>query len=52
MKKYTVTFQINADETEALNLEYFMKDLLESSVLPALSAELVPLTMTVKKARG
>jgi hypothetical protein len=35
-----------------LNFEYFLKDLLETSIFPALSAELVPLTLEVKKARG
>lgn len=54
MKKYTVTFQVEKwDDVLALpaTLEYELKDLLVKAVLPALNCELVPLTMTVKKAR-
>ena len=52
MKKMSVTFKVEVSEAEALNFEYFLKDLLETSTLPALSAQLVPLTMSVKNARG
>ena len=52
MKKISVKFQVLVPENETLNFEYFLKDLLETSVLPALSAELVPLTLETKKARG
>jgi hypothetical protein len=54
MNKYSVSFQvdldnINKDDSEIL--EYYLRDLLVKSVLPALNCELIPLTMTVKKAR-
>lgn len=51
-RKYKVTFDIYVDEQETTNLEYFLKDLLEKSVLPALSAELIPLSMYVTKKRS
>ena len=54
MKKYSITFRVqtpligkNLEEA----LEIYLKDLLEVSVLPALNLELIPLTLTVKKAR-
>jgi len=55
MQKYTVTFQVVKEDhevTATAMLEWELKDLLVSSVLPAINAQLVPLTMTVKKARG
>ena len=55
MKKYTVTFQVNLDninKDDSESLEYYLKDLLVKSVLPSLNCELVPLTMTVRKARS
>jgi hypothetical protein len=55
MPKYTVTFQINCDSTNndaRETLEYHLKDLLNSAVLPALNSELAPLTFTVRKARS
>lgn len=51
-RKYKVTFDIYVDENETTNLEYFLQDLLQKSVLPALSAELVPLSMYVTKKRS
>jgi hypothetical protein len=54
MNKYSVTFQVNLENVNldgAENLEYHLRDLLTQSVLPALNCELIPLTMTVKKAR-
>lgn len=51
MKKMSVKFQVLVNEEEVTNFEYFLKDLLETSVFPALSAQLVPLTLEVKKAR-
>jgi hypothetical protein len=51
MKKMSVKFQVLVPEGETLNFEYFLKDLLETSILPALSAELIPLTLEAKKAR-
>jgi hypothetical protein len=52
MKKMKVTFKINVSDDEEVNFEYFLKDLLETSVLPALSADLVPLSLEVKKSRN
>ncbi len=53
MKKLSVSFKVEVEDGEPLlNYEYFLQDLLKSSVLPALSSHLVPLTLTVKKARG
>ncbi len=54
MKKYTVTFQITKEDHEAVAptmVEWELKDLLTSSILPAINAELVPLTFEVKSAR-
>ena len=54
MKKYTVTFQVTASEYNSDSLEdyeYYLKDLINKAVFPALNLELVPLTFTVKKAR-
>jgi hypothetical protein len=64
MAKFTVTFKVNTDfhyqlkgdgskrfsDAEVLEIE--LKDLIKTSVLPALDLELVPLTFTVKKARN
>jgi hypothetical protein len=53
MKKYTVTFQITKEEETAVQmLEWDLKDLISTAVLPTLGAELAPLTFTVKKARN
>ena len=52
VKKINVKFQLLVNEEEVINFEYFLKDLLETSVLPALSAQLVPLTLETKKARN
>ena len=52
MKKISVKFQVLVNENEVINFEYFLRDLLNTSVLPALSAELVPLTLETKKARN
>ena len=51
MKKLTVKMAVMVNDDEVLNFEYFLKDLLETSVMPALSANLVPLTLEVRKAR-
>ena len=51
MKKLSVKLQLLVDENEVTNFEYFLEDLLKNSVLPALSAEHVPLSLEVKKAR-
>lgn len=50
-RKYKVTFDVYIDETEASTFENQLEDLLQTSVLPALSAELVPLTIYVSKKR-
>ena len=55
MKTYTVTFKVVKYDHEVsapVMLEVELKDLLKSSVLPALNAELVPLTFDVKNARA
>ncbi len=52
MAKYTVKFKVEVNGDETINFEYFLQDLLKSSVLPALSAELIPLTLEVKKGRN
>jgi hypothetical protein len=52
MRKISVKFQVLVDEKETTNFEYFLNDLLKTSVLPALSAEIVPLTLEVKTTRG
>ena len=55
MSKLSVSFQIDSDswgrDINADTFESYLRDLLVKSVLPALSCELVPLSMTVKKAR-
>jgi len=51
MKKLSISFKVEVSEDETLNFEYFLKDLLTTSTLPALSASLVPLTLEVRKAR-
>lgn len=51
-KKMTVKFQVMVLDDEVTNFEYFLKDLLVTSVLPALTADLIPLTLEVKKGRN
>lgn len=52
-QKYTVTFKIESNSQEtAQEIEFYLKDLISSSVLPALNLELFPLTFEVKKARN
>jgi hypothetical protein len=51
-KKMTVKFQVMVLDDEAESFEYFLTDLLTKSTLPALTAELVPLSMTVAKSRN
>jgi hypothetical protein len=52
MKKLNIKFQVIVSDDETTNFEISLEDLLKTSVLPALSAELAPLTLTVTKARG
>jgi hypothetical protein len=53
-KTYTVTFKVEMPHLVATPamVEYELKDLLKVAVLPAMGGELVPLTFTVKNARG
>jgi len=51
MKKLSISFKVDVQDSEVLNYEYFLEDLLRRSVLPALSSSLVPLTLTVRKSR-
>ena len=51
-KNYPQGIEVLVNENEVINFEYFLRDLLNTSVLPALSAELVPLTLETKKARN
>jgi hypothetical protein len=53
-QKYTIKFKVTdltAIENGELDLEIYFKDLLVTSILPALGMELAPLTLEVKKAR-
>jgi len=52
MAKYTIKFKVEAYQTDAKNLEFELQDLLKTIVLPALSAELTPLTLEVKTSRN
>jgi hypothetical protein len=52
MQKYTVTFQVKIEEDlSAQVIEWDLKDLIQTAVLPTLNLELVPLTFEVKRAR-
>jgi hypothetical protein len=52
MKKLSISFKVEVEDSEPLlNYEWYLKDLLETAVLPALSSSLVPLTLEVKGAR-
>jgi len=55
-QKYSISLKVKDISTnikdDSLDLEIYLKDLLENSVLPALGMELVPLTLSVKKARN
>ena len=53
MKTYSITLRVKTSDTASIEtIEFHLQDLLESSILPALNLELIPLTLTVKKARG
>jgi len=55
MKTYSVTFKVVKYDDQVATpamLEAELKDLLNTSVLPALNAHLVPLTFDVKNSRG
>lgn len=54
-QNYRVTFKMKDISTniedDSVDLENYFRDLLISTVLPALGMELVPLTIEVKRAR-
>jgi hypothetical protein len=50
-RKYTVKFQITLPLIDTAGIEYSLEDLLKVSVLPALNAEIVPLSFEIKKAK-
>ncbi len=53
-QKYTIKFKVTdltAIQNDEVDLEVYFKDLLVTSILPALGMELAPLTLEVKKAR-
>ena len=52
MKKLSIKFQVVVSDDDVQNFEYYLKDLLETSVLPALSAELRPLSLSVVKSKA
>ena len=52
MSKVKVVFEVEVNDNETLNFKYFLQDLLETSTLPALSANLIPLTLNVTQKRG
>ena len=55
MRELTVKFRVrvyNNNPTTNEEIHIYLKDLLESSVLPALDVELVPLSFDVTKRRG
>jgi hypothetical protein len=54
-KTYSITLKVQEADfisTTPEDLEYYLQDLLTKSVLPALNLSLVPLTLTVKRARN
>ena len=56
--KMKVTFEVkttnefNYDTGDIYTFEHYLKDLLDKSILPALSVEMIPLTLNVTKKRG
>ena len=53
-KVYTIRLQVRESDftdSNAEDVEYYFKDLLDKAVLPALNLSLVPLSLEVKKAR-
>jgi hypothetical protein len=56
--KMKVTFEVKTAEDfdyatgDIYTFEHYLSDLLTSSILPALSVELLPLTLNVTKKRG
>ena len=49
--KITVSFKVNVSSTDLEGFEYSLQDLLNVGVLPALNAELIPSTLTVRNSR-
>ena len=53
MKTYSIALRVKTSDPASIQtIEFHLQDLLESSILPALNLELIPLTLTVKNARG
>jgi hypothetical protein len=55
--KIKVSFEVKVSdyagaENDLNSFEYYLKDLLDKSVLPALNVEMIPLTLNVTKKRG
>ena len=56
--KMKVTFEVkttnefNYDTGDIYTFEHYLKDLLDKSILPALSVQMIPLTLNVTKKRG
>jgi hypothetical protein len=52
MKTYSITLRVKTTDPASIEtIGFHLQDLLESSILPALNLELVPLSLEVKKAR-
>jgi hypothetical protein len=53
MAKYRIEFQVEAESvTSELSLAIAIEDLIVTAVAPALNMTVVPLSFTIKKARG
>jgi hypothetical protein len=51
MEKYTVSFQIESENTITNGQVFGIEDLLITAALPALNLKLVPLTLEVEKSK-
>jgi len=53
MKKLSIKLNVVVEDKQQLEaFEYALEDLLKRSVLPALNADIVPLTLSVTKSRN
>jgi hypothetical protein len=53
MKKLSIKFVVDVEDKQQVEaFEYALEDLLKRSVLPALNAEIIPLTLSVTKSRN
>jgi hypothetical protein len=53
MKRLSIKFVVDVEDKQQLEaFEYALEDLLKRSVLPALNAEIIPLTLSVTKSRN